>query len=107
MNTSNYPQILNRFYEQLLAEFGPQHWWPGETPFEVIVGAVLVQNTNWKNVERAIDNLRESDLLDPHARKPTVVVDRHLDAGLGPVVDPVDPRDQLRRKPGRTAKKGA
>jgi endonuclease-3 related protein len=52
-------------YERLLAAFGPQHWWPGETPFEVIVGAVLVQNTAWKNVERAIANLREEGLLDP------------------------------------------
>jgi len=59
--------VLGRLYQALLQVFGPQHWWPGETAFEVMVGAVLTQNTNWKNVERAIDNLKEHDLLDPHA----------------------------------------
>ena len=54
---------LYEIYDRLLAAFGPQQWWPGETPFEVMVGAVLVQNTNWKNVERAIENLAEAGLL--------------------------------------------
>lgn len=58
---------LQRVYDKLLAHFGRQRWWPGETPFEVIVGAVLTQNTNWKNVEKAIENLRQENLLDPHA----------------------------------------
>ena len=58
---------LHDVYHRLFEAFGPQHWWPGESPFEVIVGAVLVQNTNWQNVRRAIDNLREADLLEPHA----------------------------------------
>ena len=49
---------LLEIYERLLTAFGPQHWWPGDTPFEVAVGAVLTQNTSWRNVERAIDNLR-------------------------------------------------
>ena len=57
---------LTEIYERLFVAFGPQHWWPGETPFEVMVGAVLVQNTAWKNVERAIENLRDADLLEPH-----------------------------------------
>lgn len=52
-------------FQQLLEALGPQHWWPGESPVEVMVGAVLVQNTAWKNVERAMDNLREADLLSP------------------------------------------
>lgn len=56
---------LMRLYETLFLFFGPQHWWPGETAFEVMVGAVLTQNTNWKNVERAIANLKERGLLDP------------------------------------------
>ena len=43
--------------------FGPQHWWPAETPLEVIIGAVLTQNTNWKNVEKAMENLRGKGLL--------------------------------------------
>jgi endonuclease-3 related protein len=50
-------------YESLLRSFGPQGWWPAETPFEVIVGAVLTQNTAWKNVERAIDNLKKAGVL--------------------------------------------
>lgn len=53
-------------YQDMHAAFGPQYWWPGETPFEVIVGAVLVQSVSWRNVERAIDNLKRADLLDPH-----------------------------------------
>jgi len=58
---------LNEVYRRLFDAFGPQHWWPGESPFEVMVGAVLTQNTNWQNVERAIRNLRDADLLEPHA----------------------------------------
>jgi len=54
-------------YERLLARFGPQHWWPGDSPFEIMIGAVLVQNTAWRNVERAITNLREAVLIEPRA----------------------------------------
>ncbi len=50
-------------YQRLYAAFGPQHWWPGDSPFEVAVGAVLTQNTAWRNVERAIDNLKRADRL--------------------------------------------
>ena len=56
---------LNLIYEKLFASFGPQGWWPAETPFEVIVGAILTQNTNWLNVEKAIANLKQHDLLTP------------------------------------------
>ncbi len=56
--------VLQTAFEKLAAAYGPQHWWPGETPFEVLVGAVLTQNTSWQNVERALDNLRESGTLD-------------------------------------------
>jgi endonuclease III related protein len=59
--------MLTEVYRRLFEAFGPQHWWPGESPFEVIVGAILTQNTSWQNVERAIHNLREADLLEPHA----------------------------------------
>ena len=45
--------------------FGHQHWWPGESPFEVCVGAILTQNTNWSNVERAIARLKNAGALDP------------------------------------------
>jgi endonuclease-3 related protein len=58
---------LQEVYERLFERYGPQHWWPAESPFEVLIGAVLVQNTAWRNVEKAIENLRETGLLD--ARK--------------------------------------
>ncbi|MBE9536269.1 MAG: endonuclease III domain-containing protein [Proteobacteria bacterium] len=48
----------------LFKAYGPQHWWPGDTPFEVIVGAILTQNTSWTNVEKAIDNLKSKDCLN-------------------------------------------
>ncbi|XCN75330.1 MAG: endonuclease III domain-containing protein [Candidatus Electrothrix aestuarii] len=54
---------LEEIYRRLLERFGPQHWWPGETPFEVMVGAILTQNTNWQNVEKAIANLKEAGVL--------------------------------------------
>lgn len=50
-------------YKTLFDAFGPQRWWPGDTPFEVMVGAVLTQNTNWTNVSRAIDTLKNEGLL--------------------------------------------
>jgi len=56
-------QLLD-IYRLLLDFFGPQHWWPGETPFEIALGAVLTQNTSWSNVERAIANLKAARLLD-------------------------------------------
>jgi endonuclease-3 related protein len=51
-------------FDRLFERYGPQNWWPGESPFEILVGAVLVQNTAWRNVEKAITNLRESGVLD-------------------------------------------
>ncbi len=58
---------LQQVYHRLFERFGPQHWWPGDSPLEVVVGAVLVQNTNWNNVKKAIANLREANLLDPQS----------------------------------------
>jgi endonuclease-3 related protein len=60
-------EALNEIYQLLFERFGPQHWWPGETQFEIIVGAILTQNTNWQNVEKAIANLKSADLLSPEA----------------------------------------
>ncbi|MDA8078113.1 MAG: endonuclease III domain-containing protein [Nitrospiraceae bacterium] len=57
---------LMDIYRRLFAVYGPQHWWPGETPFEVAVGAILTQNTNWGNVEKAISNLRNAHALHSH-----------------------------------------
>ncbi len=56
---------LQTIYKKLFAHFGPQHWWPGDTRFEIIVGAILTQNTNWGNVARAIDNLKKARVLTP------------------------------------------
>jgi len=52
-------------YKKLLSEFGHQQWWPADTPFEVVVGAILTQQTRWENVERAIQNLKWRDLMEP------------------------------------------
>lgn len=54
---------LLEIYRRLYHAFGPQHWWPGESPFEIAVGAILTQNTNWANVERAIENLKKENVL--------------------------------------------
>lgn len=59
--------ILPAYFQALFQMHGEQHWWPGLTRFEVIVGAILVQNTSWVNVERAIANLRQAKLLTPSA----------------------------------------
>ena len=56
---------LNEIYQLLFERFGPQHWWPGETQFEIITGAILTQNTNWANVEKAIANLKSAGCLTP------------------------------------------
>jgi endonuclease-3 related protein len=54
---------LLEIYNILLEHFGPQGWWPGETPFEIMVGAVLTQNTSWTNVSKTIDSLKKENLL--------------------------------------------
>ncbi|HBC88320.1 MAG TPA: endonuclease [Lentisphaeria bacterium] len=56
---------LNEIYKVLYRRYGPQHWWPGDTPWEICVGAVLTQNTNWSNVEKAIANLKRDKSLCP------------------------------------------
>lgn len=56
---------LPTLYDRLLSRFGPQGWWPGEGRFEIIVGAILTQNTNWGNVEKAIGNLKAAQVLSP------------------------------------------
>lgn len=54
---------LQWVYDRLFERFGPQHWWPGDTPFEVMVGAILTQNTAWTNVDKAIANLNDNCAL--------------------------------------------
>ncbi len=58
---------LMQIFDRLAAHFGPLHWWPAQTPFEVVVGAILTQNTAWRNVEYAIVNLRAAGRLSPEA----------------------------------------
>jgi len=57
--------ILLKIYNSLYDYFGPLNWWPGDTPFEIMVGAILTQNTSWSNVEKAINNLKKENLLEP------------------------------------------
>ena len=62
----NNKKLLS-IYKKLYNAFGPQNWWPGDTPFEVAVGAILTQNTNWGNVEKAINNLKKANVLNAKA----------------------------------------
>ena len=55
---------LHAYYDSLYDHFGPQNWWPADSPWEVCIGVILVQNTNWKNVEMAIQNLKDKHCLD-------------------------------------------
>ena len=69
---------LCEIYKTLNEHFGELHWWPGDTPFEIAVGAILTQNTNWKNVEIAVAKLKNADLLDPfrlYAAEKSIVAD--------------------------------
>ncbi len=64
----NKPEVVvSRMYRLLSRQWGPQHWWPAETPFEVIVGAILTQNTSWTNVEHALNKLRQANALSVRA----------------------------------------
>lgn len=56
---------LMKIYRILYQAYGPRHWWPGETSFEVMVGAILTQNTSWRNVEKAIQKLKGKGVLCP------------------------------------------
>jgi endonuclease-3 related protein len=57
-------QRLEGIYHSLLSHYGPQHWWPADGPFEVIVGAILTQTTAWQNVDKAISNLKQAGALN-------------------------------------------
>jgi endonuclease-3 related protein len=59
--------ILLDLYARLYKAFGPRYWWPGDSRFEIAVGAILTQNTAWRNVTKAITNLKAKGLLSPHA----------------------------------------
>ena len=59
--------LVLEIYDRLYECYGPQHWWPGDSPFEIILGAILTQNTNWTNVEKALTNLRTANCFSPEA----------------------------------------
>jgi len=67
MGNQEIDRILLEMYRRLLTRHGPQHWWPAEEPFEVIVGAILTQSASWKNVEKAITSLKAHGALSPSA----------------------------------------
>ncbi len=81
-----------RLFADLLASYGPQHWWPADTPFEVIVGAVLTQATAWRNVEQAISRLKRAGLLD---------LEKLADADPAVLADVIRPAGYPRVKAGR------
>ncbi len=65
MKDRGLPNTLKKIYKKLFTAFGHQGWWPGDTQFEIIVGAILTQNTAWTNVEKAIHNLKTARVLQP------------------------------------------
>lgn len=67
MAAPSLQRTLLNIYRRLFDEYGPQHWWPAERPFEVIVGAILTQSAAWTNVEKAIGNLKQAGALKPDA----------------------------------------
>jgi len=69
-----------KIYQELYHAYGPRHWWPGETPFEVMVGAILTQNTSWRNVEKAIEGLKKRKVLYP------VGIDRLEESSLASLI---------------------
>ncbi len=73
--SSTTGRILRQFHDALHRAYGPQGWWPGRTRTEIVVGAILTQNTNWRNVEKAIARLRAADMLDWAALRDVPVAD--------------------------------
>jgi endonuclease-3 related protein len=65
LHRKNDFRLLLTIYKILYNSFGPQNWWPGDSPFEIMIGAILTQNTNWRNVSKAIDNIKGARLLEP------------------------------------------
>ncbi len=61
------PDDLETLYRTMLREMGPTGWWPSDGPYEIMVGAVLIQNVSWRNADRSLDALKAERLLDPHA----------------------------------------
>lgn len=75
-------RVLQRIYRLLYGAYGPMNWWPADTPFEIIVGAILTQNTAWTNVEKAIANMKKAGLMDP--KKVEKVAEKRLATVIKP-----------------------
>jgi endonuclease-3 related protein len=82
LDNEKISQQLKEIYRRLFAAFGPQHWWPADEPFEVMVGAILTQSVAWRNVEQAITNLKAAGALSPRALRRLSV------AEIAPLVRP-------------------
>ena len=67
-----HKKVLETIYASLYKAFGQQHWWPGDTPLEIAVGAILTQNTSWTNVEKAIQSLKRGKLLSAQALRVSI-----------------------------------
>jgi endonuclease-3 related protein len=67
MTPGKVGKLLQELYDKLWQAFGPQGWWPGETPFEVVLGAILTQNTNWNNVAKVMARLKAEGRLTAQA----------------------------------------
>jgi endonuclease-3 related protein len=85
-------RTLEAMYRRMEARYGPTGWWPGENPFEIAVGAILTQNTAWTNVEKAIERLKDKDLLSP---------ERILDAPEGVLEEAIRPSGYFNLKAKR------
>jgi endonuclease-3 related protein len=82
MDDKKIGEILRDTYRRLLVRYSPQHWWPAQEPFEVIIGAILTQSTAWANVEKAIANLKAAGKLSPEGLR------RLSDQGLAGLIHP-------------------
>ncbi|MBU0759023.1 MAG: endonuclease III domain-containing protein [Candidatus Omnitrophica bacterium] len=82
MKKAKKTEKLLRIYELLFEKFGPRHWWPGDTRLEIIVGAILTQNTAWSNVEKAIVNLKKEKALN--ARRLSGISEKRLSTLIKP-----------------------
>ena len=78
--STNHRYILNKLFKKLLAHYGPRKWWPARTRFEVIAGAILVQNVSWRNAKTAIASLKKHKLLDPRA------ISSHSQKDIAPLI---------------------
>jgi endonuclease-3 related protein len=67
MDGKQISQYLQDIYQRLMSDYGHQHWWPAKEPFEVMVGAILTQSAAWRNVDKAIANLKTAKVLSPQA----------------------------------------